>query len=87
MIENHTNQQTMNNELIQMIHDNVKEVKDDVKNIYRMLNGNGHDGLTHKVDRNSAFRVKIERREYRLWGVMASLAVGIAVALFKLFIQ
>lgn len=76
----------MNNEIIQLIHDDVKEVKRDVKDIYKILNGNGHDGLTHKVDRNSAFRIKIERREYRLWGALASIAVGIAVALFKLFI-
>ncbi len=76
----------MNSELLSMIHDDIREVKDDVKSIYRIINGNGDDGLTHKVARNSEFRKKIEHRELRLWGVLASLGIGIAVVLFKVFI-
>lgn len=42
--------------VIDTISDDVGEIKDSVMNIYMILNGNGGEGLTVRVDRNTQFR-------------------------------
>ena len=38
------------------IKEDIREIKDSVRTIYRIINENGSDGLTVKIDRNSNFR-------------------------------
>jgi hypothetical protein len=57
-----------------------------VRNIYRILNGNGRDGLMVKIDRNTSFRRNAARVLWVLFGTVTGLAASIVVILVKLFV-
>lgn len=50
------NRRRSSDPVIDGISDDVTAIKGSVDNIYKILNGNGGEGLTVRVDRNTQFR-------------------------------
>jgi len=71
-------------EVINDIREDIAEIKSDVKGIYRILNGNGRDGLNVRVDRNTCFRKTASRALWVLFGtVIGMIAVIIRIFAFN----
>lgn len=77
------------------IHDlktTTKEMRDEVRALRRILTGNGNDGLTTKVSKNTDFRIESDRRRYQdnlLWkrvlpSIVSGVLVGVIMLLFSL---
>jgi len=73
-------------QLLMELRRDVAEIREDVRNIYRILNGNGRDGLMVKIDRNTGFRRNAARVLWMLFGTVTGLAASIVVILVKLFV-
>ncbi|MCF7810926.1 hypothetical protein K9N50_08045 [bacterium] len=69
-------------ELISDIREDMREIKSDVKGIYRILNGNGSDGLNVRVDRNTNFRKNASRALWVLFGAV----VGMTAIIIRMFL-
>ena len=69
-------------EVISDIREGIREIKSDVKGIYRILNGNGADGLNVRVDRNTNFRKNASRALWVLFGAV----VGMTAIIIRMFL-
>jgi len=71
-------------EIIGDIREDIREIKTDVKDIFRIVNGNGDDGLKVRIDRNTRFRKNASRALWMLFGaVIGMIAIIIRIMITK----
>ena len=54
------------------MHEDIKEIKTSVHNIYKIINGNGNPGLKTTIDRNTQFRKFATRALWVLFGAVTT---------------
>lgn len=64
--------------IVRDIREDIREIKTDMKEIFRILNGNGGDGLKVRIDRNTAFRRNASRALWILFAAMVGI-IGIII--------
>ncbi|HHE46843.1 MAG TPA: hypothetical protein ENL08_03965 [Bacteroidetes bacterium] len=77
----------INSQILQDMRDDIAEIKQDVKHIYRIINGNGGNGLTVRVDRNTGFRRNAVRALWVLFGTVTGLTASIVLLVIRIFIH
>jgi len=66
------------------LHADVIEIKNDVKGIFKIINGNGSEGMVVRIDRNTSFRKNINKA---LWVLFTPLYGGLVALLIKYIIS
>ena len=64
------------------MHEDIKEIKSSVHNIYKIINGNGNVGMKTTVDRNTQFRKTASKA---LW-ILCGVAVGLVATVVRMAI-
>ena len=58
----------------------IKDVKGSVHNIYKIINGNGKEGIVVRQDRNTQFRLIATKA---IWGLFG-LSIGLITVVVKM---
>ena len=71
--------------ILELIHEDGKETRDSVRNIYNIINGNGSPGLKTEIAANTKYREDQERKGSRVWGWITATVTSLAAAAIALF--
>ena len=65
---------------LELVIEEIKEVKSDVKDSLKILNGNGEVGLVARVDSNTKFREKTTGTTEKFLNYVYKITIGIILA-------